>query len=307
MQTDFKPEVTEEEHEGSLILPECLKDDIAPAAEPLTQSLIVKIPVLTQDQIDRTISSKEFSTFIDKSSKIIERALEANRHYNIFSDYTSPESAEVEESATRNDFKLIKTFISEKMTKSRAVTDLEWCVKYPELILASYNKSSNTNSLNIEPDGLIGIWNLNGSSSMPEFVLNAQSEIKSCKFISATLIAGGLYSGKICIWDTSTSKTPILTSSGGHSHPVYSIRVVGSGDAGSAKSLITACMDGNVCSWHVDTLSEPQDLIGLVVPSQRAPPSITCIGIQSEDSSILFIGTEEGNIYQVNRFGTANW
>ena len=56
--------------------------------------------------------------------------------------------------------KLHKKFIfQDKMEINRAVTSIDWSPLQPEILLASYSKSSEWNM--DEPDGLIDIFSLN--------------------------------------------------------------------------------------------------------------------------------------------------
>ena len=72
-------------------------------------------------------------------------------------------------------------------------------------------------------------------------------------------IIGGTYSGQIVLWDTRSGKrTPIQRSplsSSAHTHPIYSLDVVGSQNA---HNLISVSTDGKMCSWNLDMLSQPQ-------------------------------------------------
>jgi len=73
-----------------------------------------------------------------------------------------------------------------------------------------------------------------------------------------SLIMGGTYSGQIVIWDTRAKSSPVLSTSlstPGHSHPVYSMSVVGTQNA---HNLVTVSTDGIVCSWQMDMLAKPQ-------------------------------------------------
>lgn len=74
-------------------------------------------------------------------------------------------------------------------------------------------------------------------------------------------VIGGTYSGQIVLWDTRAKSLPVLKtplSAGGHTHPVYSLEMVGTQNA---HNLITASTDGFVCSWQLDMLAQPQVLL----------------------------------------------
>ncbi|KAJ3000737.1 hypothetical protein HDV02_003539 [Globomyces sp. JEL0801] len=279
-------------------------------------------PEISEEQKIELILSDEFVQFFDRSAKIMERAL--NEDYDYLIDYTA--AVGKTDTFETKDMRLFRTFAHERWTKNRSVTDIDWSTRYPELILGSYNK----NSANIsESDGLILVWNYH-LAERPEFILHAQvtflsinkkSEIMTAKFspFHPSLIVGGTYSGHISIWDTRAKNTPILStslSSPGHSHPVYSICIVGTQNA---HNLITSSTDGVVCSWQLDLLANPQELTELVVPPSFSRTdegiinsddvdlivSVTTLNFQKSDTTTYWIGSESGKVYQANRFDRA--
>jgi dynein intermediate chain len=71
-------------------------------------------------------------------------------------------------------------------------------------------------------------------------------------------VIGGTYSGQIVLWDTRAKSLPVLKtplSAGGHTHPIYSLQMIGTQNA---HNLISASTDGFVCSWQLDMLAQPQ-------------------------------------------------
>ena len=79
-----------------------------------------------------------------------------------------------------------------------------------------------------------------------------------------TLVIGGTYSGQIVLWDMRQKSLPVLKtplSASGHTHPVYSMQMVGTQNA---HNLITASTDGLICSWQLDMLAQPQVKVNLI-------------------------------------------
>ncbi|OAJ35891.1 hypothetical protein BDEG_20120 [Batrachochytrium dendrobatidis JEL423] len=269
--------------------------------EETKQSLEMHIPELSEQEKAAIITSEDFLHFFDQSTRYIERALAED--YDILSDYTATVDQLPSKGVAEIQRKCV--FSNEKLTKNRSVTDLDWSTHYPELLLGSYNK----NSANInEPDGLVLLWNLH-MAGRPEFSLQAQSDVMTAKFspFHHNLVVGGTYSGQIVIWDTRAKSTPILKtslSSPGHSHPVYSLSIVGTQNA---HNLVTASTDGVVCTWQLDMLAHPQDLIELTHPSNSRTDevAISCMDFSKNDFTTYWVGTEEGNIYQSNRHDRA--
>jgi dynein intermediate chain len=143
----------------------------------------------------------------------------------------------------------------------------------------------------------------------PEWIFHAQSDIITAKFspFHPNLIIGGAYSGQVLIWDTragstSVQKTPLTGS--GHTHPVYSIDVVGTQNA---NNIISCSTDGVVCGWTVDMLSQPQEFLELTSPppAKTDDMAVTCIAFPQSDPTYFLAGTEEGSIYPCHRYDRA--
>lgn len=119
---------------------------------------------------------------------------------------------------------------------------------------------------------------------------------------------GGTYSGQILMWDIRQRKQlPVLKtplSSSGHTHPVYSISIVGTQNSHNLLSIST---DGTICSWVLDMLAQPQDLIEVINPTHHRTDEMspTCFGLPSTELNTIWFGTEEGNLYEANRFDRA--
>lgn len=136
-----------------------------------------------------------------------------------------------------------------------------------------------------------------------------QSDVLSVAFspFHPNLIIGGTYAGQILIWDTRAKSLPQLKSplsAAGHTHPIYSLSIVGSQNA---HNLISASTDGTICSWTLDMLAKPQETLELSHPQHPKTDevSITTMAFQGSETTTLLVGTEEGNIYAANRYDRA--
>jgi dynein intermediate chain, cytosolic len=123
-----------------------------------------------------------------------------------------------------------------------------------------------------------------------------------------SIIVGGTFSGQIGVWDTRAKSTPVLTSSlssPGHSHPIYSMVIIGTQNA---HNLLSVSTDGTVCTWQLDMLSQPQDIIELALSQEHYKTdevAVTCMEFQSQETTTFWVGSEEGTVYQANRFDRA--
>ncbi|KLO17967.1 WD40 repeat-like protein [Schizopora paradoxa] len=268
----------------------------------LEKQLEKEIRELNEEERVSLFAANDFQDFMDRSSKIIERAL--NDDYDYIRDYTLGAEAGGDDTEGKR-VKKVCAFYHERYGKNRSITDVDWSPKYPELSVASYNK--NPAALN-EPDGLVAVWNLH-LLERPEFVFHSQSDVLSVSFspFNPNLVFGGTYSGQILLWDTRSKHLPVLKtplSAAGHTHPVYAMQIVGTQNA---HNLITSSTDGLVCSWLVDMLAQPQESLELQHSghNKTSEVAITTLDFPDNETTTFFVGTEEGNVYQANRYDRA--
>ncbi|KAF8998561.1 WD40-repeat-containing domain protein [Cyathus striatus] len=268
----------------------------------LEQEIEQEIRELSEEERASILAAPEFAEFVEQSTKILQRAL--NDGYDYIRDYTIGAESGGDDSEGKR-VKRVCEFWDERYGKNRSITDVDWSPKYPELSVASYNK--NPAALN-EPDGIVAVWNLH-LLERPEFVFHSQSDVLSVTFspFHSNLIFGGTYSGQILLWDTRSKHLPVLKtplSAAGHTHPVYAMQMVGTQNA---HNLITSSTDGTVCSWLVDMLAQPQETLELVHAghNKTGEVAITCLDFPPNETTTFWVGTEEGNVYQANRYDRA--
>jgi dynein intermediate chain len=294
-------------------------------------SLRYPLRQLDDDELKAVTSSEDFLDFVERSAKVIERALD--EEYDVLADYElGGMDAELEDDdehgKKKRGIKEVCQFWDERWSKKRMISDIcfspKVCLrflfgslphttnfkqKFPELVLASYTKNPSAPH---EPDGLVQIWNQH-LHSRPEYVFHSTSDILTAKFspFHPNIIVGGSYSGQVLLWDTRSSragggapvqKTPLTGA--GHTHPVYSISIVGTQNA---HNIITASTDGVVCGWTVDMLSQPQEYLELSTPppSKTEDLAPTTISFPQSDPTFFIVGTEEGGIYPCHRYDRA--
>ncbi|EEY19962.1 cytoplasmic dynein 1 intermediate chain 1 [Verticillium alfalfae VaMs.102] len=159
-----------------------------------------------------------------------------------------------------------------------------------------------------DPDGLVQVWS-HAMHDRPEFVFHAQSDVLTAKFspYHRNLIVGGSYSGQVLLWDTRAKSAPVqktpLTGYG-HTHPIYSVDIVGTQNA---NNIISCSTDGIVCGWSMDVFAQPQETLEL-----KAPPSYkiddvspTCLAFPQADPTFFLVGSEEGSIFPCHRYDRA--
>lgn len=300
-----------------------VEEELKAAKEFLTDGVVnssslsaTNYPVrdLTSEELDAVTHSDEFVDFLEKSTKVIERAFDQET-YDILTDYAlqgQDDDDDDEESGNysgrgKHRVKEVAQFFDERWSKKRMISGIDFSPKFSELLLASYTKNPTAPH---EPDGLVHVWNTH-MQERPEYVFTAQSDILTAKFspYHPNLIVGGSYSGQVLLWDTRAKAAPVqktpLTGYG-HAHPIYSVDIVGTQNA---NNIISCSTDGVVCGWSMDVFAQPQELLELKNPSQAKVAvedvSPTCLSFPQTDPTFFLVGSEEGTIFPCHRYDRA--
>ncbi|CAN8014290.1 unnamed protein product [Ixodes persulcatus] len=256
---------------------------------------------LSEEERQQILLNEDFRTFMDRSSRIVERALCESS--DICVDYTG--NTEDQDSDDKSGIKLSlnRVFFDDRWSKNRMVTSFDWSSQFPELLVASYG--NNDDSPN-DPDGVCLVWNMKFKKSTPEYIFHCQSSVVSACFAKfhPNLIIGGTYSGQIALWDNRNNRrTPVQRSplsAAAHTHPVYCVQVVGTQNA---HNLVSISTDGKFCSWSLDMLSAPQDSMELTQQKQSRAIAVTSLSFPTGDYNNFIVGSEEGAIYTACRHG----
>ncbi|XP_070166916.1 cytoplasmic dynein 1 intermediate chain isoform X5 [Polyergus mexicanus] len=257
---------------------------------------------LSEEEKQMIILSEDFQRFLDRTSRIVERAL--GESVDIYTDYTGTMDGEdgMDEKSHQRLW-LNRSFMCERWSRNRCVTSMDWSPQFPELLAASYNNNDDTPN---DPDGVCLIWNTKFKKTTPEFIFHCQSPVMSTTFarFHPNLILGGTYSGQIVLWDNRVQKrTPIQRtplSATAHTHPVYCLNVVGTQNA---HNLISISTDGKLCSWSLDMLSQPQEALELHTKQSKAIAA-TCLAFPHGDVNNFVMGSEDGTVYSACRHGS---
>ncbi|RYP56842.1 hypothetical protein DL769_009846 [Monosporascus sp. CRB-8-3] len=290
---------------------ELVTDGVLPTSSVATSNFPAR--ALSDEELAALTASDEFVDFVERSTKVIERALDVSNDYDILRDYSlQAQDIEDEEDQAGNTagkgrrrIKEVVQFYDDRWSKKRMVSSLDFSPTFPELLLASYTKNPSAPH---DPDGVVQVWNRH-LHDRPEFLFHAQSDILTAKFspFHPNLIIGGTYSGQVLLWDTRAKSAPVqktpLTGSG-HSHPVYSVDIVGTQNANNIVSVST---DGALCVWSVDMLSQPQESLTLLTPPPNKFEDLapTTMAFPQTDPTYFLVGSEEGPIYPCHRYDRA--
>ncbi|GMT11580.1 hypothetical protein PFISCL1PPCAC_2877 [Pristionchus fissidentatus] len=261
-----------------------------------------KLPDLSEEEKNQIMCSSGFLNFFEYSSKVMFRALAED---DIFINYAIDSAAEVAVSGER--LTPNRSFLDEKWTAGRAVVGISFSEMHPELVAVAYDELPEASG---EPNGVVVVWNTKFKKPLPEYVFYCYSRLTSVAFarFHPHLIIGGCYSGQLVLWDnrlgsnkkTPCNKSPLSVSA--HTHPVYSLAVVGSSNA---HNIVSVSTDGKLCAWNMETLAQPvegKELIG----KPAKPVAVLCMAFPPNDVNSLVVAGEDGGAYFISRHGSSS-
>ncbi len=275
-----------------------------------------RFPLRTLDdnELNAVTGSTAFVSFVERSSRVIERALD--EEYDLLADYTGASALTADQGETsytrgsKKAYSLQETLqlFSDRYSRRRMISDIQFSPHFNELLLTAYTKNPSAPN---ESPGQVLLWNVH-APSRPEYVFTSGSDVLSARFspFHPNLVIGGCYSGQICLWDTRSpsthpiQRTPQSGSHLGHTHPVYNISIIGTPNA---HNILTSSMDGIVCSWSFDMLTQAQEYLVLHTPPPAKTEDLapTAMSFPSSDPTFFIVGTEEGSIYPCHRYDRA--
>mmetsp|Transcript_28258 Transcript_28258/g.66343 ORF Transcript_28258/g.66343 Transcript_28258/m.66343 type:complete len:663 (+) Transcript_28258:95-2083(+) len=286
-----------------------------------------EVKVLSTEEVEKELSSEAFSSFLNITSKKVERILGSDILSNLLADYDGGIDDKDRDSKKISDG---SKFLSSRQmyecpnwTASRDVTDMDWSPLHRELMLCGYHMPSSTSSLGqpigssavkvVSPDdtpsdslaprngellsdGLALVWNL-AMPNRPEHIFTCGSPVTTVRFhpTEPTLIIGGCQSGQVVVWDIRAGRMPVqksvltTTVTGNSKGHTHPICAMEVIEGGAG--LVTAATDGRVNFWSLANLRDP-------VESIQIGDSVSCLAVSPESGNII-CGDDMGSIYTV--------
>uniref|UniRef100_A0A0N4ZSX6 WD_REPEATS_REGION domain-containing protein n=1 Tax=Parastrongyloides trichosuri TaxID=131310 RepID=A0A0N4ZSX6_PARTI len=260
----------------------------------IKEAVIKPTPVpLTETEREHMIK-KSVAPTLDRTYKLFARALAEEAYVNL--NYNNDAK---DKPKHNNGEKLIleRTFTHERL-KNTFVASIDCSEHHNELIVTAYDRTKIDPS---EPGSIVNIWNMRFKNDEPEYSLYSPTKLTCAAFgkFNANIIIGGCYSGQICMWDTRDNRrTPIHKSPvslGSHTHPICRLKVIGSQNA---NNIVTISAEGRLCSWSLENLSQPAEILSLNVESK--PIASNSLSFFHNDSNNFVVGGEDGQIYSGN-------
>ena len=210
----------------------------------IAEETVSESKVLSTEEVEKELSSEAFSSFLNITSKKVERVLGSDLLADLLVGYDGGiDDKDRDTQKTSDGSKFLASrqmYECPKWTASRDVTDMDWSPLHRELMLCGYHMPSSTTSLGqpigssavkvVSPDdtpsdslaprngellsdGLALVWNL-AMPNRPEHIFTCGSPVTTVRFhpTESTLIIGGCQSGQVVVWDIRAGRMPVQKS-----------------------------------------------------------------------------------------------
>ncbi|NWX42491.1 WDR34 protein, partial [Steatornis caripensis] len=160
-------------------------------------------------------------------------------------------------------------------------------------------------------------WNLDRRAlnpQRPDIVVDVPSSVMCLAFHPSqpSLIAGGLFSGELVVWDTSRTEDPVIWRTGmtddTHADPVYQVNWLPDAKHRNHSRLLSVSTDGKILVWREERDGRLALAEGFAVVSQQIPRNtqlkkfawgeaavgVTSLSFSHFDPCVFVVGVEGG-------------
>uniref|UniRef100_A0A8C3VHZ5 Dynein 2 intermediate chain 2 n=2 Tax=Catharus ustulatus TaxID=91951 RepID=A0A8C3VHZ5_CATUS len=160
-------------------------------------------------------------------------------------------------------------------------------------------------------------WNLDRrglNPQHPDLVVDVPSSVMCLAFHPSqpSLIAGGLFSGELVVWDTSRTEDPVILRTGmtddTHTDPVYQVNWLPDTKHRNHARLLSVATDGKILVWREERDGRLALAEGFAIVAQQVPRSthlkkvawgeaavgVTSLSFSHFDADVFVVGVEGG-------------
>ncbi|KAM6110344.1 cytoplasmic dynein 2 intermediate chain 2 [Pterocles gutturalis] len=202
----------------------------------------------------------------------------------------------------------------EAQAQKLQVTSVSWNAT-GSVVACSYGRLGNGDWSTEE--SYVCTWNLDRrglNPQCPDLVVDVPSSVMCLAFHPSrpSLIAGGLFSGELVVWDTSRREDPVMWSTGmtddTHTDPVYQVNWLPDAKHGNHSRLLSVSTDGKILVWREKrdgrlALAEGFALVAQQIPRSsqlkkftqgEAAVGVTSLSFSHFDPRVFVVGVEGG-------------
>lgn len=255
---------------------------------------------LSEEEKAKIMAEASFQDYFAQAIGLLDRAAANPYDKYVFREIMPDAGAKVDSGAK---ISLAHSF-THPLAEKKYVMGLEFSETHPELVAVAYGDEGD--DFISHHGSHILVWNVKlPNKATPEHIFHSTSKVTSVAWskFHPHLLIGGTYSGQICVWDRrQAKKTPAQRSplsANAHTHPVYGLKVVGTQNA---NNLVSLSKDGRLCTWSLDMVAQPLQVIDLTAKQSRQIGG-QCLDFPAQDVNNFLVGSEEGGVYQGCRHG----
>ncbi|XP_053552083.1 cytoplasmic dynein 2 intermediate chain 2 isoform X2 [Bombina bombina] len=160
-------------------------------------------------------------------------------------------------------------------------------------------------------------WNLDRrglNPNRPDVIIDVPSSVMCVAFHPSqpSLVAGGLFSGEVAVWDISQTDDPLIARTGitpdSHTDAVYKVGWMQEQTQGNRPQVLSVSSDGKILVWQMVkqgqlVLSDGFALVAQQIPSNTklnkhgrgdTAIGVTCLSFSHFDPSVFIVGAEGG-------------
>eukprot|EP00429_Kryptoperidinium_foliaceum_P009922 CAMPEP_0176004356 /NCGR_PEP_ID=MMETSP0120_2-20121206/1651_1 /TAXON_ID=160619 /ORGANISM="Kryptoperidinium foliaceum, Strain CCMP 1326" /LENGTH=647 /DNA_ID=CAMNT_0017337035 /DNA_START=208 /DNA_END=2151 /DNA_ORIENTATION=+ len=297
------------------------------AAEKQEEEEEEEAKVLSAEEVEKELSSDTFSSFLNATSKKVERVLGSAVLADLLTDYDGEtDGAERAASKATDGSKFISSrqiYECPKWTATRDITDMDWSPLHRELMICGYHMPTSANKLSdpkgstavrvlspddtpsdsmaprsaeLQSDGLALVWNL-AMPNRPEHIFTCGSPVTTTRFhpSESSLIIGGCQSGQVVVWDVRAGRMPVqkstLTTNASGNSKGHTHPICSMEIIEGGGGLVTGALDGRINFWSMANLRDPAE-------SLQLGENVSCLAVAPE-SETLVCGDDTGNLYTI--------
>ncbi|GAX13710.1 dynein intermediate chain, cytosolic [Fistulifera solaris] len=287
--------------------------------------------LLSDEQVQKEVSSKPFSDFLNTTSKKVERLLGTPLLSDLLVDHVgqvpSSLSSLQDGDAPKDERQFIasrQVYECHKWTSERDITDLDWSPLHRDCVLATYDRrgarpigsaattiavaaiaphdtpsdSLTPRSGELQSDGLALIWSL-AMPQRPEHIFTCGSPVTTGRFhpTEAPLIVGGCESGQVVVWDVRAGRLPVQKSTfvvSGGSNKQQQVK----GHSHPINSMVVLEGGAGFVTSSSDGKVNFWSLSNLREPAEgiQIGENVSCLAL-SPESGALVVGDDHGSMY----------
>lgn len=314
-----KPAIVERESVGTDPLAEESREQIRRLRAQ--QTTPVKIAETKKEKGEAKVveNNPRFRSFFMEASKFVEKALRGGEKGGDRAEDSGESKRENRDErggdklAERGDRGVESEFRFELPgdLRGQLVTCLDWSGLIPEVCLTVQGEQW-PGAWGRHYQDRIYVWN-SKFHDRPEFELYSGARVSRARFspFHSEYVVSGLECGRLYLYDLRAKKEPVLKSlpiSEGHKTTISGLDFIG---GQNSSNVVSTSEEGKLCLWTLNKMDYPVKSVEIFSSDKKKDDEISfplepiCLSTVPGDTSSVFIGAADSNVYQCAVLGTS--